>query len=271
MRTLLHLSDLHFGRIDESLLEPLRAFAEKLAPQLVIVSGDLTQRARTAQFQQARRFLDSLPQPQIVVPGNHDVPMHDVFSRFARPLEKYQRIITQDLQPTYVDAEIGVVGVDTVRSFTIKNGRINEEQIEKLRATFDAMPAGVLKIVASHHPFDLPDTQATQDLVGRAPLAMQTFADCGVDLLLAGHMHTSHTGNTGAHYPQGDYAALVVQAGTATSTRERGESNSFNVVVLDGTRIEVQRLSWRGDAQKFEAVDVTRFERHGRVWSAVVS
>lgn len=271
MRTLLHLSDLHFGRVDERLLDPLRAFATKLAPQLVVASGDLTQRARTAQFQQARRFLDSLPQPQIVVPGNHDVPMHDVLSRFVRPLKKYRRIITPDLQPTYVDEEIGVIGIDTARSLTIKNGRINEEQIEKLRAAFQAMPAHVLKVVVSHHPFDLPDTHTTRDLVGRAPLAMDVFADCGVDLLLAGHLHTSHTGNTGARYPHGDYAALVIQAGTATSTRGRGESNSFNVIRIDGACIEVQRHAWMDDAQTFDAVETTRFERHGRRWSAVVS
>ena len=91
MRVLLHLSDLHFGRTDAALMAPLTAFIDQLRPDVVVVSGDLTQRARTEQFIQARRFLDTLPTPQIIVPGNHDIPLHNVFSRFARPLDKYRR------------------------------------------------------------------------------------------------------------------------------------------------------------------------------------
>ncbi|MDQ6645966.1 MAG: metallophosphoesterase, partial [Pseudomonadota bacterium] len=196
MRTLLHLSDLHFGRIDASLLDPLCAFAGALDPDLVVVSGDLTQRARTAQFEQARQFLDTLPRPQIVVPGNHDVPLHNLISRFANPRGKFQRIITPDVLPTYVDGEIGVVGINTSRSLTLKGGRINTRQIGSVFAAFNAMDAGLVKIVVSHHPFDLPDTPHTRDLVGRAPLAMEAFARCGVDLLLAGHLHTSQVGDT---------------------------------------------------------------------------
>ena len=269
MRTLLHVSDLHFGRIDASLLDPLRAFAQALAPDLVVVSGDLTQRARTVQFEQARHFLNALPQPQIVVPGNHDVPLHDVFSRFARPLEKFRRIITDDPQPTYVDAEIGVIGIDTSRSLTFKNGRVNERQIEQVHAAFDAMPTGLVRIVVSHHPFDLPDTTDTRDLVGRAALAMGVFAISGVDLLLAGHLHLSQVGNTAARYPTEDYAALVVQAGTATSTRGRGESNSFNVIRIELPRIEIERFEWQPDAGAFAATTLTRYQRTARLWQQI--
>ena len=116
MRTLVHLSDLHFGRVDPALLSPLRALVEHLEPDVVVVSGDLTQRARSAQFQQARVFLDSLPGPQIVVPGNHDVPLYNVFSRFLTPLVKYRRHVTDDLSPEYVDEEIAVLGINTARS-----------------------------------------------------------------------------------------------------------------------------------------------------------
>lgn len=269
MRTLLHLSDLHFGRVDETLLDPLRAFAQALRPDLVVVSGDLTQRARSEQFEQARRFLDSLPPPRIVVPGNHDVPLHDVFSRFTRPLDKFRHFITSERQPSYVDDEIGVLGVDTSRSLTFKNGRINERQIEQLRAAFESMPPELTRVVVSHHPFDLPDTPGTNDLVGRAGLAMQTFARCGVDLLLAGHLHLSQIGNTAARYPTAGYAALVVQAGTATSTRARGESNSFNVIRIAAPRIEVQRLEWQPLAGRFQTAATSRYERAGRVWQRV--
>src|SRR5690242_8777714 len=101
MRTILHLSDLHFGRTDPALIDPLLAAAREIAPDVVVVSGDLTQRARRAEFAAARAFLDALPSPQIVIPGNHDVPLYDVFSRFFRRLDRYQRTITEDLEPFF--------------------------------------------------------------------------------------------------------------------------------------------------------------------------
>src|SRR6267143_7245922 len=108
MRTLVHLSDLHFGRVDERLIDPLISAVTEINPDLVAVSGDLTQRARSHQFREARAFLDALPQPQIVVPGNHDVPLHNLFTRFLQPLYKYRRYITNDLQPFFTDEEIAV-------------------------------------------------------------------------------------------------------------------------------------------------------------------
>ena len=114
MRTIVHLSDLHFGRTDDALLTPLASVIAKLAPDLVAVSGDLTQRARTTEFQAARDFLDRLPEPQIIVPGNHDVPLHNVFTRFIGPLDKYRRYITGDLEPVVQFYE-QVTGVPAVR------------------------------------------------------------------------------------------------------------------------------------------------------------
>ncbi|MEO8809489.1 MAG: metallophosphoesterase [Rhodanobacter sp.] len=266
MRTLLHLSDLHFGRVDETLLAPLQTFARQLAPQLVVVSGDLTQRARGIEFRHARQFLDSLPTPQIVVPGNHDVPLHNVFSRFVSPRRKYCGFIGDDLQPVFEDDEIGVIGIDTSRSLTFKSGRINEEQIASLRATFAAMPASLTRVVVSHHPFDLPESYDDDELAGRAPLAMGVFAECGVDLLLAGHLHASHAGNTSARYPDLDHAALVVQAGTAASTRGRGEANSFNVIEIEPIQITVRRFAWHKAHRQFEESGVTRFARCGARW-----
>src|SRR6202163_3487806 len=133
MRSLVHLSDLHFGRVDPTVVGPLIEAVNRLKPDLIAVSGDLTQRARSGQFRAARTFLDALPQPQIVVPGNHDVPMHNVFRRFMQPLNKYRRYITAELRPSYADAEIVVVGVNTARSLTIKSGPLNEKQVEWMR------------------------------------------------------------------------------------------------------------------------------------------
>ena len=244
MRVLVHLSDLHFGRIDHALVKPLIELVSRIKPDVVAVSGDLTQRARTEQFQEARRFLDALPSPQIVVPGNHDVPLHNVFSRMLQPLDKYRRYITSDLEPFYADDEIAALGINTARSLTFKKGRVNDGQLAGVRARLSALGNGVTKIIVTHHPFDLPTGHGDKHLVGRARMAMATFANCGVDVLLAGHLHVSHTGSTAARYEIGGHSALVVQAGTATSTRGRGEINSFNVIRIDGPQIVVERLIW---------------------------
>ncbi len=265
MRILVHLSDLHFGRVDQALIAPLRALVTDLAPDVVIVSGDLTQRARSHEFQAARAFLDTLPGPQIVVPGNHDVPLYDVASRFLTPLVKYRHYVAPDLEPEYVDDEIAVLGLNTARSLTIKDGRINQEQIATIRRRFSALDPALTRIVVSHHPFDLPTHFGENDLVKRAPLAMAAFAECGVDLLLAGHVHASHAGNTAVRYQIGAYAALVVQAGTATSTRGRGEANSFNVLRVEVGRIAVERFSWR--ARAFRLVCRETFKRVNDTWS----
>ena len=109
MRTIVHLSDLHFGRVNEALLTPLVEAVRALAPDVVVVSGDLTQRARAAEFQQAQEFLSRLPGPQIVVPGNHDVPLYNIAHRLLRPLDKFRRYIEPSLSPTYIDNEMAVL------------------------------------------------------------------------------------------------------------------------------------------------------------------
>lgn len=266
MRVLVHLSDLHFGRIDDALLAPLTAFIDQLGPDVVVVSGDLTQRARSAQFIQARRFLDALPTPQIIVPGNHDIPLHNVFSRFVRPLKKYQRHITQDLNPFFQDDEIAVLGVNTARSLTFKNGRINEDQLARVRERLCALDDGITRVVVTHHPFDLPDAMGKQELVGRAPLAMQVFAGCRIDLLLAGHFHTSHAASTASRYQLGDYSAIAIQAGTATSTRGRGETNSFNVIRISSGRIAVDRMGWSAVSATFLCAATEAFDATGQGW-----
>lgn len=267
MRTIVHLSDLHFGRVDASLLEPLRRLVVQLAPDVLVVSGDLTQRAKSAEFQAARAFLDTLPGPQIVVPGNHDIPLYNVASRFLTPLLKYRRYVTLDLAPEFVDEEIAVLGINTARSLTFKDGRVNHEQIAQIRQRMGALDAHLTRIIVTHHPFDLPDTYDHDELVDRAPMAMAAFAECGVDLLLAGHLHASHAGNSSQRYKISGYAALVVQAGTATSTRGRGESNSFNVIRVEHDQVEVQRYSWVGASAAFEPAGTERFRRSGGVWT----
>lgn len=267
MRTIVHLSDLHFGRVDPDLLRPLQALVTRLAPDVVVVSGDLTQRAKTEEFKAARAWLDTLPGPQIVVPGNHDIPLYNVASRFLTPLRKYTRYVTLDLAPEYVDDEIAVLGINTARSLTFKDGRVNKEQLAQMRQRMQAVGAEHTRIIVTHHPFDLPDRFDKDELVDRAPMAMQAFAECGVDVLLAGHLHASHAGNSAARYKIEGYAALVVQAGTATSTRGRGELNSFNVLRIEPDDVQVERYSWIEGTGSFEPVHTECFRRSGDVWT----
>ncbi|MGZ3183527.1 MAG: metallophosphoesterase family protein [Telluria sp.] len=269
MRTLVHLSDLHFGRVDAALLAPLSGLVNQLRPDVVVVSGDLTQRATSEQFEQARDWLDTLPGPQIIVPGNHDISLFNVFRRFAQPLDRYQRYITEDLAPAYVDDEIAVLGINTARSLTWKDGRINREQVGTIKERFGALPPEVVRIVVTHHPFDLPDGHENEgDLVERAEMAMDAFADCGVDVLLSGHLHASQSKSTADRYQLDNFAALVVQAGTATSTRGRGEVNSFNVLRIGQDRIDVERFGWDVLSSRFSLIQSETFMRTANVWAA---
>lgn len=249
MRTLVHLSDLHFGRIDASVLPPLRAAVASIGPDLTVVSGDLTQRARQHEFEQASEFLTTLPGPQIVVPGNHDIPLHNLYARFRLPLVHFSRFITGDLEPFYGDDEIAVLGINTARSLVWKNGRVNMRQLDIIEERFCSYK-DVVKILVTHHPFDLPPGYDRRELVGRARQAMAKIARCNIDILLAGHFHVSHTGSTSVRYQIPGHAAIFIQAGTM-STRGRGEANSFNRIEIDGRRVLVERFTLTTGEDRF--------------------
>lgn len=267
MRTIVHLSDVHFGRVNENVIPPLIEAINSIAPDVVAVSGDLTQRARSHQFKEARAFLNRLPQPQIVVPGNHDVPLHNVLARFFTPLRKYRRHITDDLRPFYRDDEIAMLGINTARSLTIKGGRINERQIAWVQEQFCAVDDDLVRILVTHHPFDLPTGHAERNLVGRAKMAMEALASCGADVFLAGHLHLSQTTHSASRYKIEGHSALVIQAGTATSSRGRGEENSFNVVRVDRPNITVERFEWNQALSQFAPVIAEHFFQTGSGWS----
>ncbi len=267
MRILVHISDIHFGKVDYAIAERLKEKINEIKPHLVIVSGDLTQRARSHQFIEARDFLDALPKPQIVVPGNHDIPMHNPFARFLTPLEKYKKYITADLQPFYADEEIAVMGVNTARSLTIKDGRINKEQVAEIREKMCILDNKMLKVVVTHHPFDLPEGFDEDDIVNNAAEAMPQIADCGADVFLSGHLHVSHISHTANRYKlDSGKSALVIQAGTATSTRVRGEVNSFNVIEFEHPNLIVKRLECKTAATGFVPAETQKFSQSEKGW-----
>jgi 3',5'-cyclic AMP phosphodiesterase CpdA len=271
MRVVAQLSDLHFGAVDSRLLEPLRRRVRQVAPDLVAISGDLTQRAREQQFREARLFLDTLPRPQIVVPGNHDVPLYDLFRRFFSPFADFRRQICEDLEPHYVDEELAVVGVNTARSLVLNGGgRINAEQVENVRSRLCLLPVETVKIVVSHHPFDLPlDWDERHQLAGRAAMALRTLATCGASVYVSGHMHRTHAAESSFPFDIGGFRALMVGAGTATSTRRRGEANSFNVLRISPGQIVVDSFEWDETAAAFDPARSSRFRRTPRGWAAV--
>lgn len=259
MRTIVQISDLHFGSILEPTLEPLRALLWDIAPDLLIVSGDLTQRAREEQFVAARAYLERLPRPQLVIPGNHDVPLYDVLRRFASPLGRYRKYITEDLSPSFIDDEVAVVGIDTSRSLTFKGGAISASQRHEAVRTFNALEGSHARIVVGHHPFDVPHDLDGVTTVNGVEEAVAAFERCNVDLFLAGHIHLVHIASAAKYRP--GYKATLLQAGTATSTRARRESNSFFVLRVDATTITCEKQTWDPDNHRFELTATHRFDR----------
>ncbi len=266
MRTIVHLSDIHFGRVDARLVAPLVRTVHEIGPDLVAISGDLTQRARRGQFEQARAFLDRLPAPRLVVPGNHDVPLFNIAARFLDPYGGYRRYIAEDLEPVFEDAEMIAVGLNSARSLPFHGGgRLNETQVARAAARLREAPPAALRIVVTHHPFDLPAGHRDEDLIGRSGMAMAELAAAGADLFLAGHLHVSHVGHTAERYQTPGHSALVVQAGTL-STRGRGEVNTMNVVRLAPARITIDRYSWDDVAQTFQSTWTGEFQKTSDRW-----
>ncbi len=267
MARLIHLSDLHFGAHDPQLVEAVGQKVNAIAPDLVVVSGDFTQRARTEQFQEACRFLEQLRDAGhevLAVPGNHDIPLYDVLRRFLSPLTRYMRFIDDTLCPLQEIPGATVLGINTARSLTFKDGRINEEQMQFIRETFDRAAPDAARILVTHHPlFALKVGETVTRAVGRSDLALDAIGDAGVDLLLAGHNHDASVHSARDLVTRAG-PALVVQAGTATSTRVREQEQSFNVIEVDGRSVRVTVESWNGS--EFAAQDTQRYERQEDHW-----
>lgn len=264
MRTIVHLSDLHFGSVLTPTLEPLLARVHDLTPDLVIVSGDLTQRAREQQFRDAQAYLARLPRPTLIVPGNHDIPLYDVFRRFLAPLGRYRRFVTDDLSPSFIDDEIAVVGINSARALTFKGGTLSRPQVARAVELFQGLHRHQVRIVVTHHPLDIPDGLTGVSVVKGAGHALSRFAECQVDLLLTGHLHLVHRASASAHVP--GYDAEILGAGTATSTRARGEPNSFFVFRVDATRrdrlcLTAETHAWNAVLNQFHVVDTRDIRR----------
>lgn len=264
MRRLVHVSDLHFGRDRPELLAPLAAAIGAARPDLVVVSGDLTQRARAGQFAAARRFLDGLGAPWLSVPGNHDVPLGNLAGRLLRPYAGYRRRIARDLEPLWSDGAVAVAGLNTTDPLAWQRGRARPAALARVCRRLTETGAA-LRVVVAHHPFVQLPAEPKAPMAGAAA-GIEALAGCGVGLVLSGHLHTWRA----APVPRGMEGAvtLQVQAGTGLSTRQRGEPNDFNLVEAEAERVAVTRLALAAGGARFAEHKRAVFARRGGFWVA---
>ncbi|HZF95233.1 MAG TPA: metallophosphoesterase [Allosphingosinicella sp.] len=273
MATIAHLSDIHFGANDQKIVDAAEAWLLQHRPDLVILSGDFTQRARVEQFKAASAWLNKLRADGfklLTVPGNHDIPLYDVARRFARPLERYKRYISNDLCPWYEDDQLAVLGINTARSLTIKDGRINREQMEMIRERFAKVAEHKTRILVTHHPlFAMPIGEGGElsEAVGRHEDAVVAVCQAGVHVALAGHFHRTYAESAKKMVEKAG-RALVIQAGTATSVRLRNnELQSFNwIETTRNDEIDLQIVAW--DGARFQPGSHARFISDGESWTA---
>jgi len=272
MLTLLHISDLHFGKPYSPQVGTavLRSAAE-LAPDAVVVSGDFTQRARKEQFEEAREFLNHLPEvPKIVVPGNHDVPLLRLRERFSDPFGLYRQHIHSELNRVWhLDKAVIVALNSTSPRRAISNGRISKETLAFCEQAFVDAPKGHTKIVVAHHHFMPAPDYIHDQTMPRAKRAMNRFIDLGVELILGGHLHRAYIGNSLDVYPgkHRERGAIIVQCGTTTSRRGRAkerQKNSFNLIKIGDDMLRITHYMYFDALERFAPISRHIFPRPGK-------
>lgn len=271
MRRIAQISDLHFGAHDPGVVAALRDALNALAPDLVVVSGDLTQRARTRQFVEADAFLAALERDGrrvLVVPGNHDVrALTRPFARLVSPLSRYRRIVARGRPHFFADAELAVLGLESAHGLTVKDGRLTAAQVRTIGACFTGTAPGATRVLVTHHPLvPLPrDRDGALDRALRgATRALAAVKAADVNLVLAGHHH-AYTVALAAPTLALDPQVMVVQAGTATSWRRRGTPNSFNLIEVEPRAATI--AEWVSDGGAFAPARVSAYARGGSGWA----
>ncbi|MGG5821131.1 metallophosphoesterase family protein [Falsiroseomonas sp. HW251] len=244
MTRIAHLTDLHFGAEDLAVVAALVEDVAAAAPDLVAVSGDLTQRARHGEFHAAVQFLRALGAPVLAVPGNHDVTPFDLFERFADPWHRWRRHVGKETEPVWMDDEVAVIGLNTARRGGLylnwARGVVGRARLARLEARLAAIPPHLFRIVVAHHPFAAPALNPAARLVGGAAPALAAFARHDVRMVLSGHLHLPDVA------PVAGARMMLVQGATATSHRLRGAPNAWHLVTVEQAEARVISRRWDG-------------------------
>lgn len=232
MSSLLQISDPHFGTEQPPVAAALRELAQKLDPELVVLSGDITQRARSAQFAAAAAFMKQLPKRHFVaIPGNHDIPLFNVFARTFSPYAGFRNAFGDDLEPEFSGDSLRVICVNTTRPKRHKDGEVSPEQIERVATLLRAARAEQLRIVVVHQPVHVIRSQDIANLLHGHIKAVRTWSSAGADIVMGGHIHLPYVRPLNDHVTELHRRIWAVQAGTAISHRVRHDApNSVNVV-----------------------------------------
>ncbi len=253
---LLQVSDPHFGTEQPTVVEALVRLAHRHRPQVLVMSGDITQRARTAQFRAAREFVERLGiAHRVVIPGNHDIPLFNLPQRVLMPYGNHRRAFGEELEPVYESGAWLVVGVNTTRAHRHKNGEVSPEQVERVAQRLRGAQPGQLRVVVVHQPAAVLRAQDEHDRLRGHDHAISAWARAGADMVMGGHIHLPYL--LPLHELNGGLPRRLwsVQAGTAVSHRVReGVANSVNLVRWDGARAVVERWDYVAAMGEFEQV-----------------
>ncbi|MCB1897836.1 metallophosphoesterase family protein [Cognatazoarcus halotolerans] len=261
---ILHLSDPHFGTERDDAVAAVRTAAQRLVPDLVVLSGDITQRARDAQFAAAGRFMASLGDaPVLAVPGNHDIPLFNLPLRLVDPFRGYRAHFGPvPPPPRHVD-RIVVSGLVSCPAWRHKNGSLNPAALAGAPPGGDAL----FSVAVLHHPLDCRLPEDEHNLLRGAGKAVRALCGRGVDLVLGGHIHDPYVSTTAARYPDVTAPAVLALAGTCVSRRtRRGIPNSFNLIRFEhqtGAILTVERHDYDETERRFRLAASLRFVRGG--------
>lgn len=268
MTIIVQISDTHFGTEQPAVVAAMEAHVQAQGADLLVLSGDITQRARGAQFAAARAFLQRLEghgvPNSLVIPGNHDLPLFNLVSRFIAPYDQYQQHFGEDLEPSFENDDLLIIGLNTTHPKRHKDGLVTHEQVQAVTERLQQSDPAKLRIVVAHQPFGSLVLSDLNNLQHGALAALTRWADAGLDMVMGGHIHLPYVLPLRNQYPSLSRDIWIVQAGTTLSSRVRGSApNSFNRLYLGprgSKKVRIERWDYQGDSAAGQFVIGEGFE-----------